>query len=337
MRLDYRLARLAPLALICIGLALGACTRSSPAPVVFGGSTAKPEKAAPKPVQRPQRLAIGSPAETGKANRQGTVRISAGDTLYSIARRHRVVLRDLIERNRLVPPYRLREGQTLTLPKVRIHRVVAGDTLHAIARRHGIDMYTVAAVNRIEPPYTIRVGQYLRLPDRGPAVAADVAASSPARTATPALPAPRAGAKPNPTSRARASKSSAGFLWPLRGPIISRFGPKAGGLHNDGINIAASAGAPIVAANHGIVAYAGNELRGFGNLLLVRHAGGWTTAYAHTDRLLVQRGDRVKKGEVIARAGTTGRVQRPQLHFELRKGADAVDPLQFLVPAETSG
>ena len=153
--------------------------------------------------------------------------------------------------------------------------------------------------------------------------------AQPARTPAPSV---EVGAKPKPVPRAPAARPAARFLWPLRGPVISRFGPKAGGLHNDGINIAASAGAPIVAAENGVVAYAGNELRGFGNLLLVRHAGGWTTAYAHSDRLLVKRGDRVKKGDVIARVGATGRVKRPQLHFELRRGTDAVDPLRFLAP-----
>lgn len=334
MRIDPRLARLAPLALIAIGLALGACGRSGPAPVVFGGPSAGPETAAPAPRARPGVATSGS----------GTVRVAAGDTLYSIARRHGVALRDLIERNRLAPPYRLREGRVLALPKARTHRVAAGDTLYAISRRYGVDIYTVAAVNRIDPPYTIRVGQRLRIPDRHrrarerpaagtvAAPAGTVTQAQPARTAKPAMPALEPGARPKPVPRSPAARS-ARFLWPLRGPVISRFGPKAGGLHNDGINIAASAGAPVVAAENGVVAYAGNELRGFGNLLLVRHAGGWTTAYAHSERLLVKRGDRVRKGDVIARVGATGRVKRPQLHFELRRGTDAVDPLRFLAPA----
>jgi murein DD-endopeptidase MepM/ murein hydrolase activator NlpD len=120
------------------------------------------------------------------------------------------------------------------------------------------------------------------------------------------------------------------FNWPLRGSIISRFGPKAGGLHNDGINIAAKNGTLVRAAESGVVAYAGNELRGFGNLVLVRHKGGWTTAYAHAEELLVKRGDRVKKGQALARVGRSGGVDRDQLHFEIRRGSDAVDPLAYL-------
>jgi len=116
----------------------------------------------------------------------------------------------------------------------------------------------------------------------------------------------------------------------VNGKIISSFGAKKGGLHNDGINIAAARGAPVRAAENGIVAYAGNELRGFGNLLLIKHADGWTSAYAHNDKLLVRRGDQVRRGQIIARVGSTGSVTSPQLHFELREGSEAIDPLRLL-------
>ncbi len=122
------------------------------------------------------------------------------------------------------------------------------------------------------------------------------------------------------------------FLWPVNGKIVSPFGAKDGGLHNDGINIAAPLGTPVRAADNGVVVYAGNELRGFGNLLLVRHADGWVSAYAHCDALLVKRGDQVKRGQVIGRVGQSGNVTAPQLHFELRKGSEAVDPLSQLGP-----
>lgn len=120
------------------------------------------------------------------------------------------------------------------------------------------------------------------------------------------------------------------FYWPLKGTILSDFGSKPGGLHNDGINISAQRGTPIRASENGVVVYAGNELRGFGNLLLVRHAGGWMTAYGHADELLVGRGDQVKRGQIIARVGSTGNVNAPQLHFEIRRGSRAVNPTDFL-------
>ena len=112
--------------------------------------------------------------------------------------------------------------------------------------------------------------------------------------------------------------------------MLSSFGAKAKGLYNDGINISASRGTPVLAAENGVVAYAGNELRGFGNLLLIKHSGGWVTAYAHNETLLVRRGQKVKKGQVIAKVGSTGAVSSPQLHFELRKGKRAINPEKYL-------
>jgi murein DD-endopeptidase MepM/ murein hydrolase activator NlpD len=118
----------------------------------------------------------------------------------------------------------------------------------------------------------------------------------------------------------------------VQGEIASGFGPKAGGTQNDGVNIVARRGTAVHAAADGVVVYAGNELRGYGNLLLVRHAGGWMTAYAHNDELLVGRGAKVKRGQVIAKVGGTGGVSSPQLHFELRQGGRPVDPLQVMGP-----
>ena len=118
--------------------------------------------------------------------------------------------------------------------------------------------------------------------------------------------------------------------WPVRGKVISDFGKKPSGLKNEGINIAVPEGTSIRAAESGVVAYAGNELKGYGNLILIRHAGGYVTAYAHAKSLNVKRGDTVKRGDVIAVAGQTGAVQSPQLHFEVRKGATALDPKKYL-------
>ena len=137
---------------------------------------------------------------------------------------------------------------------------------------------------------------------------------------------------PTPENITPPPRGSGKFLWPVNGKVVSVFGVKEGGQHNDGINIAAPLGTPVHAADNGVVAYAGNELRGFGNLLLIRHADGWVSAYAHCDALLVKRGDQVKRGQVIARVGQTGAVSSPQLHFELRKAGTAVDPTSELGP-----
>lgn len=122
----------------------------------------------------------------------------------------------------------------------------------------------------------------------------------------------------------------------MKGRIISKYGSKPGGTRNEGINIAVPEGTSVRAAESGVVAYAGNELKGYGNLVLIRHDSGWVTAYAHNKQLYVKRGDTVRRGDVIAKAGQTGSVDAPQLHFELRKGATAVDPLKYLGSAQAA-
>jgi murein DD-endopeptidase MepM/ murein hydrolase activator NlpD len=135
---------------------------------------------------------------------------------------------------------------------------------------------------------------------------------------------------PKPAGRAAGGPGS--FVWPVRGRILEGFGPGPDGAHNDGINIAAPRGSPVQAVEGGVVAYAGNELRGYGNLILIKHPGGWISAYAHCDLILVRRGERVARGQVIARVGSTGNVSTPQLHFELRRGDKPVDPRAYLAP-----
>ena len=132
-------------------------------------------------------------------------------------------------------------------------------------------------------------------------------------------------------------RSGRSFLWPLQGDVVGRFGPMPGGTQNDGINIKAAEGTPVIAADSGTVAYAGNELRGYGNLILIKHADGWMTAYAHNAKLLVTRGQKVQRGQVIARVGASGAVTEPQLHFEVRRGSRALDPMDYLGPAAVSG
>ena len=151
-----------------------------------------------------------------------------------------------------------------------------------------------------------------------------------------------ASAEPQHTARAvsptadveDAAKTSAtgspSFRWPVRGRIIAGFGPKPNGQQNDGINLSVPEGTPIKAAEDGVVAYAGNELKGYGNLVLIRHPNGFVTAYAPASELLVKRGDTIKRGQIIAKAGQTGTVSSPQVHFEIRKGSSPVDPTQYL-------
>jgi len=128
----------------------------------------------------------------------------------------------------------------------------------------------------------------------------------------------------------RQSSGSDKLRWPVSGRIITGFGQRADGTHNDGINLSVPLGTSVHAAESGTVAYAGAELKGYGNLVLLRHDNGWVTAYAHNDQLMVKRGDKVQRGQVIATAGRTGSVDQPQVHFELRQGSKPVDPVPFL-------
>jgi murein DD-endopeptidase MepM/ murein hydrolase activator NlpD len=222
------------------------------------------------------------------------------------------------------------------------HVVAPGETLNSIARLYGKPVMVIARANNIPPDTMVRVGERIVIPEMGehpasvaPRAAAPVAApttvatiESPhsARLATPSAPV----AADNPIKAEQAASAMPTFRWPVRGRIIAAFGPKPNGLQNDGINLAVPEGTPVKAAEDGVVAYAGNELKGYGNLVLIRHANGFVTAYANASELMVKRGETVKRGQVIAKSGETGSVTSPQLHFEIRKGATPVDPSQYL-------
>jgi murein DD-endopeptidase MepM/ murein hydrolase activator NlpD len=252
-----------------------------------------------------------------------------GDTVYALSRRHRVPVRAIVEANKLTPPYHLNEGQRVELPRGPTHLVRPGDTLYGVARNYEVDPYAFARLNGLKPPYTIHVGETLILPGRQAAAVAEMPPATAGQTATAATRAAPPRTPPAAVPRPPAISGS-GFIWPVKGPVVSNFGSKAKGLRNDGINIAAARGTPVMASENGVVAYVGNELRGFGNLLLIKHDGGWITAYAHNDAVMVKRGDRVKRGQQIATVGATGNVRHPQLHFELRRGRTAQDPEKHL-------
>ena len=226
-----------------------------------------------------------------------------------------------------------------------VHVVAAGDTLSKIAHRYHKSVNEIAKANNIQPTATLNVGDRLTIP--GAQASPAVKASAPA-VAAPAKPVASAAPKeaepvqnvnvvaPTDPLGKEAAKLAEGtgavpkFRWPANGRVIAGYGPTTNGQQNDGINIALPENTPVKAAEDGVVAYAGNELKGYGNLVLVRHPNGYVTAYAHAKELLVKRGDQVKRGQVIARSGQTGNVNAPQLHFEIRKGASPLDPTRFL-------
>lgn len=255
-------------------------------------------------------------------SKPSVVTVEKGDTLYSIARRYDISLQDLAETNRLSPPYALKVGQSLRIPSARYYDVRKGDTLYSIARQHGLDVATLSRENNLQPPYSLSVGQRLVLSGGAAGVP-----PTPRKTAvmkqTPRKSAPKTTYTP-PKNR------TAKFLWPVQGRVISNFGVVGKGRKNDGINIAAARGTAVKAADKGTVAYAGNGLKGFGNLILIKHVDGWITAYAHNEKLLVRKGQSVIKGEKIATVGSSGGVNTPQLHFEVRAGKKAVNPRKYL-------
>lgn len=226
----------------------------------------------------------------------------------------------------------------IVTPQGRFHLVKAGETGIAIARAYGVTWRNLIALNQLREPFVLAVGQRLRLPGMpAPTVSAqtleqrarafDISIDDVMTGGQPAAArSPAAGTAPLPA----VTGAAPAFRWPLPGRIISGFGAKPGGRFNDGVNLKASNGEAVRAAGDGVVAYAGDAIPGFGNLLLIKHAGGWVTAYAHNEALLVARGARVKAGEAIARAGQSGAVAEPQLHFELRRGRTPIDPAKII-------
>jgi murein DD-endopeptidase MepM/ murein hydrolase activator NlpD len=296
------------------------------------------------------------------------VTVGQGDTLETLSRRYGVPATAIMQANAITSPSGVRPGQRLVIPRYNqsaaapaasaprmaavaeagTHVIGPGETMTGIAKRYSVPLRDLAKANRIEPYAQLKMGDRLLIPGRSasakqPATVASRSAPAlaqpkptPAPSKMAAIETPHTARAVSPTAtvsddddKASASGSPA-FRWPVRGRIIAGFGPKPNGQQNDGINLAVPEGTPVKAAEEGVVAYAGNELKGYGNLVLIRHPNGFVTAYAHASELLVKRGDSIKRGQVIARAGQTGTVTSPQLHFEIRKGSAPVDPTQYL-------
>lgn len=260
----------------------------------------------PVPQEKPSSPEKGDLTPLANTAENVTV-VAKGETLYKISSRTAVPVATLIDLNGLTPPYTVFPGQALRLGLPPTHFVSKGDTLYSISRAYGVDLHSLASANGLASPYALHLNQKLVIPVSEKTLK------------------PKA---PTPSSMSAVADSS--FVWPLKGAVLSKFGPKAGGLHNDGINIRGRLGEDVRAANDGVVIYAGDGLKSYGNLILLRHRGGWVTAYAHNERLLIVRGALVKQGEVIAHVGQTGGVSEPQLHFEIRRGVSAVDPMSYL-------
>jgi murein DD-endopeptidase MepM/ murein hydrolase activator NlpD len=264
--------------------------------------------------------------------RSGSHTVAAGETLFSVARQYGVPAGQLASANGYDLSHRVRVGETLTLPT---GTSASTATASAAGRKLGAPPAALGATRAEEPAPVVAQAPVEAAP-------APVRAAPPAQVATPAASEePKfqravASTEAKPVTKTddaddapKSASASAGadFRWPVRGRVISGFGSKPNGTTNDGLNLSVPEGTAIKAAEGGVVAYAGNELKGFGNLVLIRHQGEWVTAYAHASEILVKRGDVVRRGQVIAKSGKTGNVSAPQLHFEVRRGATPVDPM----------
>ena len=251
--------------------------------------------------------AVAPPASKPVASASSVHIVNRGDTLNSIARRNHVPVAELAKANNLDQSAKLSLGMKLTVPGAKNAAVAPEAAPAAAAPAQQVAALTPPATRSVPgtPPQSARLAQ-----------------------ATPQVEektAPEAVVKPSEATGALPT-----FRWPVRGKVITTYGAKTNGKSNDGINLAVPEGTPVKAAEDGVVAYSGNELKGYGNLVLVRHSNGYVTAYAHASELLVKRGDTIKRGQIIAKSGQSGEVGSPQLHFEIRKGSSPVDPLQFL-------
>jgi murein DD-endopeptidase MepM/ murein hydrolase activator NlpD len=324
-------------------------------------ATASPRLSAAGHSQRQD--VTGSIKSTPQYTWDGGTAVTAaqGETVESLALRYKVPEAALMQANGLSRNSVLKPGQRIVIPRRATavptiaapvtkpaatapkatagvtHVVAPGETLLGVSRRYNKTPREIAAANQLKYDQPLKIGDRIVIPGVAASKATAPIASAPA-------PAPQnvASAQPQTSARmhapaaeateqtASANGAAPQFRWPVRGRVISGFGPMTNGQQNDGINLAVPEGTAVRAAEDGVVAYSGNELKGYGNLVLVRHNNGFVSAYAHASELMVKKGDTVRRGQVIARSGATGTVQAPQLHFEIRKGSVPVDPMQFL-------
>ena len=275
-----------------------------------------------------------------------TYTVVPGDTLTRIAARTGAGADTIARANGLATPTAIRPGDRLQIPGGRYHTVHAGESGIAIARAYGVPWARVVEANGLSEPFILRTGDHVLIPGAAAGAAPSTAAQRAAAFrldiddiltgGEPAIAAGASPARPVPGPTRVLSPSVAvlpptrfagsGFAWPVEGRVITRFGPGASGERQNGITIAAPLGTPVRAAADGVVAYVGSGIQSLGGLVILKHGGNWVTVYGYNARLLVQRGQAVKRGQTIALSGETGGTERPAVHFELRRGRVPVNP-----------
>ena len=345
---------------------------------------------------------------------------NSDQTIYDIAKKHQISIREIIDFNNLKAPYKLKKGDHLLIPKAQFHFVKKGETLFSISRLYNMKIEEIISANSLIKPYGIKVGNKLQIAnltinnspnkiknnsqnsqnsgeknhENDNSSPKNIAQNNSENSTENSTENSRENSAENSTKNnsqnltnpSKSNSNSANknllaqvksqnnftnnsannsannstdnsstdnnsannnsadneadndqsndkkniFSWPVRGAVISKFGPKKGGLYNDGINIKAREGASVGSAEDGVVAYVGNELKGYGNLVIIKHSQGWITAYAHLKEFNVKRGQKILKSQKIGLVGSTGSVSFPQLYFGLRKGREALNPQNYL-------
>jgi murein DD-endopeptidase MepM/ murein hydrolase activator NlpD len=289
------------------------------------------ELSAPYDLHKGQRLNLPAPQ---------TYKVKPNDTLYLISQLFNTSTSDIARLNKLTPPYKLNAGQTLRLPpRYKPAPVISQQAALRAPERPPAQRPSQPASGRavierqtLSPPMPAasQQGRYIPPASSTSEYEDDIRQSAPAVVERPVASVKPASATSDSSVIAQTPKREGKFIKPVAGKIISGYGPKKDGLHNDGINIQAAKGDPVRAAESGVVVYTGNQIAGYGNLVLIRHADKFVSAYAHLDKMLVTKGSVVKRGQTIGTVGSTGSVDKPQLHFEIRKGTKALDPSGLL-------
>ena len=243
------------------------------------------------------------PTSTTRVDLQ-EITVAKGDTLYSLSRQYKIPVNDLAIMNKLSVPFNLSVGQKLKVPK-----------LDGVQTRPTVTVKKSVETTKAKNTKTTTTTQKPKVQESAKVdKKTETKKTTNTKTSSPKI----------------AARSSSKFSWPVRGKILSGYGPKNGGLVNDGINISAALGTTVRASENGVVAYAGNEVKGMGNLIIIQHSDGWMTVYAHLNSMDVRRGARVAVGQPIGKIGKTGKVDKPQLHFEIRKGTKSYNPINYL-------
>ncbi len=302
----------------------------------------------------PAASAFANPAAIDRShdNPDGTYTVRAGDSIYSIARKHGLQPDAIMSANGLVDITKVKFGQTLRLPGARpqannatgaAQGAIPAAGTRVAALQHGKPAMPAMAPAGEQAP-VMNDADMDAMPDTADASANDPSLTDGGAVAGAAKPTfkpttPAKSGTVDPASRkvvasndtAAEVPSDGRFRWPVRGRIVGKFGPTGkAGAANEGIDMAVPQGTEVHAAENGVVAYSGDELKGYGKLVLIRHADNWVTAYAHNDEILVKRGDSIRRGQVIAKSGKSGGVDQPLLHFELRKGSQPIDPMPHM-------